>query len=614
MSFWDIAATAASIYAGATLGPWAGAAVGGGINALRGEDILGGAVSGYLGGMGGSDIAGAMDSTAAAAKAAGTNVGTINNAMLSNAGVLGPQATMTGFGGASASGLGSLPGATSNIATNAGNFGNFGNAQNINTNIGGRNLTNSINNPLRGATPFPTSAAPIPQNLQGVGGISATPKPTIPSYMDTSPKPYYNSPTDNLLPPLETPSNTTKFEPLGVGQKSPNFTPREVPIAEQYDFSQTARRPGEIPEGGFSWKDRFSAVSDNPGQFLDDLGGGGEYGKLIGGGKLALTGAGLVAPMFAEDYGVDEGYTSTFDDSRFRGPDGQLNLSGNTGLRLLAEGGPVSTGADSSGLPIGTTYKNMVASGTDPLTAATRLKLPNVPGGQYLNYVNPLATPYEQTGMASLSGSTDEERFAPLRSPTPVYGGGYDESEFIRSAGENSGVYATPSGGGTTRRIYEKMRNEGYAGGGTVQPQAGGGSRGGGGGVSNLLRNMMEGTAQNMQTTGVPEGMSIADVIRASRGYNSAGEKLAGGGYLSGGGALGDGMSDDIPAMIGNNQPAALSEGEFVIPADVVSHLGNGSSNAGSKQLYAMMDQVRKDRTGTKKQGNQIDPRRYMPV
>jgi hypothetical protein len=57
-----------------------------------------------------------------------------------------------------------------------------------------------------------------------------------------------------------------------------------------------------------------------------------------------------------------------------------------------------------------------------------------------------------------------------------------------------------------------------------------------------------------------------------------------------------------------------LSEGEFVIPADVVSHLGNGSSNAGSKQLYAMMDQVRKDRTGTKKQGNQIDPRRYMPV
>ena len=86
------------------------------------------------------------------------------------------------------------------------------------------------------------------------------------------------------------------------------------------------------------------------------------------------------------------------------------------------------------------------------------------------------------------------------------------------------------------------------------------------------------------------------------------------GGYLSGGNVPGDGMSDSIPAMIGRGQQAALSEGEFVIPADVVSHLGNGSSNAGSKQLYAMMDQVRKDRTGTTKQGKEINPERYMPA
>jgi hypothetical protein len=86
------------------------------------------------------------------------------------------------------------------------------------------------------------------------------------------------------------------------------------------------------------------------------------------------------------------------------------------------------------------------------------------------------------------------------------------------------------------------------------------------------------------------------------------------GGYLSGGNVPGDGMSDSIPAMIGRGQQAALSEGEFVVPADVVSHLGNGSSNAGSKQLYAMMDQVRKDRTGTKKQGKEINPERYTPA
>jgi len=81
--------------------------------------------------------------------------------------------------------------------------------------------------------------------------------------------------------------------------------------------------------------------------------------------------------------------------------------------------------------------------------------------------------------------------------------------------------------------------------------------------------------------------------------------------FLSGGG---DGMSDSIPAMIGNKQEARLADGEFVIPADVVSHLGNGSSKAGAKQLYSMMDKVRAARTGRKSQGKQINPRKYMPV
>jgi hypothetical protein len=76
----------------------------------------------------------------------------------------------------------------------------------------------------------------------------------------------------------------------------------------------------------------------------------------------------------------------------------------------------------------------------------------------------------------------------------------------------------------------------------------------------------------------------------------------------------GDGMSDSIPANIDGNRPARLTDGEFVIPADVVSHLGNGSSKAGAQQLYAMMDRVRKARTGSKKQGKEINARRMMPV
>jgi len=81
--------------------------------------------------------------------------------------------------------------------------------------------------------------------------------------------------------------------------------------------------------------------------------------------------------------------------------------------------------------------------------------------------------------------------------------------------------------------------------------------------------------------------------------------------FLSGGG---DGMSDSIKANIEGTQEARLADGEFVIPADVVSHLGNGSSKAGAKQLYSMMDRVRKARTGNEKQGRQINPMKMMPA
>jgi hypothetical protein len=89
------------------------------------------------------------------------------------------------------------------------------------------------------------------------------------------------------------------------------------------------------------------------------------------------------------------------------------------------------------------------------------------------------------------------------------------------------------------------------------------------------------------------------------------------GGYSDGGRMLkgpGDGMSDSIPASIAGKRPARLAKDEFVVPADVVSHLGNGSSDAGAKQLYAMMDKVRTARTGRKSQGREINPQKYMPA
>jgi len=84
-----------------------------------------------------------------------------------------------------------------------------------------------------------------------------------------------------------------------------------------------------------------------------------------------------------------------------------------------------------------------------------------------------------------------------------------------------------------------------------------------------------------------------------------------GGGHVAG---PGDGMSDSVPASIGGRQPARLSTDEFVVPADVVSHLGNGSSTAGSKHLYSMVSRIRAARTGKKAQAPQINPKKMLPA
>jgi hypothetical protein len=98
----------------------------------------------------------------------------------------------------------------------------------------------------------------------------------------------------------------------------------------------------------------------------------------------------------------------------------------------------------------------------------------------------------------------------------------------------------------------------------------------------------------------------------AQGGMPSMPEYQAGGKLLRG---PGDGMSDDIPAVIRGKgvQRAALADGEFVIPADVVSHLGNGSTEAGAKKLYKMMEQIRRARTGTGKQAPQVNPDKFLP-
>lgn len=168
-------------------------------------------------------------------------------------------------------------------------------------------------------------------------------------------------------------------------------------------------------------------------------------------------------------------------------------------------------------------------------------------------------------------------------------------------SGDNALLYALLGGlmGLLTRNQYAKLP-VGYQGGipkkvatrGESVSATAGGRRPGGAGIGSLAgqvtyKNAAQGGLMNLAAGGQPAR------------------------YLRGGT---DGMADKIHTSIDGKQPARLSHGEFVIPADVVSHLGNGNSDAGADVLYEMMDKVRTARTGTKKQGKQINPRKYIPA
>ena len=126
-------------------------------------------------------------------------------------------------------------------------------------------------------------------------------------------------------------------------------------------------------------------------------------------------------------------------------------------------------------------------------------------------------------------------------------------------------------------------------------------------------------------------GRNLANTISGSRpatgttpaargglmGYAGGGGISSLGGYSDGGQLLrgpGDGVSDDIPATIGNRQPARLADGEFVVPARIVSELGNGSTDAGARKLYAMMDRIKASRSKAKNIAANTKAYKHLPA
>ena len=260
------------------------------------------------------------------------------------------------------------------------------------------------------------------------------------------------------------------------------------------------------------------------------------------------------------------------------------------------------------------------AKGVDPTTLPDSTRMANLSyGAKQLGSMSGLKDLYGRmspVGLAGLGAGAMQLGGAFTQKPTVMPTGSAIVSGFNPNAKRTTPV-TLPGQNAPTDSSERRYFNEGY-------PYAMGGS------VPNENEfypgaNIAHGGASN-----APQTPSATDVVggydqsinqytgepvkpMAQGGLSSLGEYAAGGRLLDG---AGDGMSDSIPAVIKGAKPqrAALAQGEFVVPADVVSHLGNGSTKAGSQRLYAMMDKVRHARTGTKKQGKQIKPEQFIPA
>jgi hypothetical protein len=265
------------------------------------------------------------------------------------------------------------------------------------------------------------------------------------------------------------------------------------------------------------------------------------------------------------------------DKDKYRGPQGQLNLSDkfDTGLRLVAEGGYIDGYATGGTIQSGG-IRDLYGTPDNQPTISPGLsgfglgRLNNLAGEQAITQAQTLG--YAEGGVASLE----------LPDPSKTVSAPENLENMILNETAKTNMLENQLNNMTSNALNT----------GSIPTQ-------------NYAPGAFSNVASAMQNQPVPpETAFLQNLTSARTGY-------AKGGYLDG---QGDGMSDSIPATIEGKQPARLADGEFVVPADVVSHIGNGSSKAGSKRLYAMLDKVRKARTGHTKQGKQIKPEKYMPA
>jgi hypothetical protein len=446
-----------------------------------------------------------------------------------------------GYGGAGLAGsagkVGALKGAEAGVGAGARTTAeaNFANIQNISpftpSGIAGTQAVSPALTSSAAGTAVPGSLGYDPTLV--LDELSGAVAPNSAAYLNAPP----TSPFVSQTPGLNTSTLGIKEIPSGLGQ------------ATSGGGGYAGELGGSLQTAG----ENLGTLMKNPMDVISDYG----YGN-----SAMLAGGPLMSGLEPSDLGYGTGnlYEDP-DKGKYRGPQGQLNLSDrfDTGLRLVAKGG----------------------------------------------YINGYATggTIQSGGIRDLYGTPDNQ---PTISPGLS---GFGLGRLNNLAGEQA---------------ITQAQTLGYADGGNVGDESASNPEG----VVSKYTTVVddEGVASRMRvpyqyekiiTKGAEDFYDIPPLEYAANLYPGSilpkfkKEQMARGGYLDG---KGDGMSDSIPATIEGKQPARLADGEFVIPADVVSHLGNGSSKAGSKRLYAMLDKVRHARTGNKKQGKEINPAKYMPA
>lgn len=207
----------------------------------------------------------------------------------------------------------------------------------------------------------------------------------------------------------------------------------------------------------------------------------------------------------------------------------------------------------------------------------------------------------------------------PLNVPT----GGPNPYRYRFEAGRVANPNEGYTGAATGERRYFDPRYVAYAGGGPVEQMSNANAIGANTGYP--MANIQPGAYATPYQQPIARNVIAGPQDTAVDTFTGA-ERMAGGGishlgdYSDGGRLLkgpGDGVSDSIPAVIGQKQPARLADGEFVVPARIVSELGNGSTDAGARKLYAMMDRIQSARgqtTGKGKVAKNSKAEKYLPA